>query len=118
MRKLTLWSLVTVLVLLPVLAIAAGGAILLDTSNRLEITDCLASGGDAGTAWSGTLTEGSYLLRVTGEDIFVCLASTCVSGGEKFPSGTVLMIAVPRGGMTLSCRGTGSGDLIVTRAAF
>lgn len=96
--------------LVPALALAAGGPIKLDTAVRLEMTDC-ASGGTAGA----TLAGGNYLLRVTDSDVFLCYASSCASGGEKFPQGTVLVIAVPGGGQAFSCRSSGSaGDVILT----
>lgn len=98
-------------VLLGVSAFAAG--IVVDTAIRFEFTDC-ASGGSS----SQTLTEGTYLVRVTDADTFVCWAGTCASGGEKFPSGTVVMLAFGRGGQAISCRSAGSaGDVIFTRAS-
>jgi hypothetical protein len=99
--------------LLTLLAVSAFGAgILVDTGVRYEFTDCSSSGSS-----SLSPTEGTYLMRVTDSDVFLCWASSCASGGEKFPSGTVLLLAIPRGGQALSCRSSGSaGDVILTKA--
>lgn len=107
MRKL---ALVAVL-LFASLAVAAGLA--LDTSQRFEFTDC-ASGGSA----AQTVTEGQYLMRVTDTDVYMCTAdsgSTCATGGERFPVGTVIVVTFGRGGKSTSCRSSAStGDLILT----
>lgn len=86
----------------------------LDTANRIEFTDCSASG-SSGQTFSFKNGPATFLVRVTDEDSSLCLASTCASGGEKFPKGT--MIAVTFGsGDVVSCRSTGStGDIIITR---
>ena len=99
------------------LAVAALGfsSIPLDTNVRFEFTDC-ASGGSV----AQTVTGGSYLFRVTDADVFVCFAesaSTCATGGEKFPSGTVMLLTVPGVSKSMSCRSSAStGDAIFTRA--
>ena len=92
------------------------------SGRRVEMTDCNAVGGDAGTANYGLLNEGNYLMRVTGEDVFLCFAvdggQICASGGEKFPSNTVACMTAPRGGWTLSCRSSGAtADVVFTKAS-
>lgn len=103
-----------VALLLSLLASAAfAGGIALNTGVRFEFTDC-ASGGSASQA----VTEGTYLMRVTDADTFICYAATCAAGGEKFPAGTVVLITVGRAGQTMSCRsGAGTGDVILTLAS-
>lgn len=100
------------ILLVPTVADAAGSPLNLDTTTRLEMTDC-ASGGTAGA----TLAAGTYLMRVTGEDSFLCYASSCASpNGEKWPVGTIVAIAVGSSGQAFSCRSSGStGDIILTR---
>lgn len=109
MRRLGLVA----LALLPLAAIAGG--IALDTSRRFEFTDC-SSGGSA----AQTVTGGQYLLRVTDADTFLCFAesaATCASGGEKFPSGTVVLLSVPGTSKSVACRSSSStGDAILTAA--
>jgi hypothetical protein len=99
---------------LALLAIGASGAgVPIDTDKRFEFTDC-ASGGSA----AQTVTPGDYLFRVKDADVALCFAvsaSTCVSGGEWFPSGTVMIITIPRDKPSVSCRSTAStGDAIFT----
>lgn len=97
------------LLVLPALALAG---IALDTGVRYEFTDC-AAGGSA----SQTAVAGQYLLRVTDADAWLCYGATCASGGERLPSGTVILFQVPAGGQTFSCRSTASnGDVILTSA--
>ena len=100
-------------VLTSLAAIAAG--INLDPSKRYEFTDCLSGGSSA-----QTVTGGTYLIRVTDKDSFVCFAdsaSTCATLGEKFPSGTVMLITIGAGGQSVSCRSSDStGDVIFTKA--
>lgn len=104
MRKLLLLTLLA--------SVALAGGINIDTATRFEFTDC-ASGGSASQA----ITEGTYLMRVTDADVFLCWAGTCAAAGEKFPSGTVVMLSFGRGNTTLSCRSSAStGDIILTRA--
>lgn len=96
--------------------VAFGGAgVLLDTSTRFEFTDCAAGGSAA-----QTLTVGTYLFRVTDADTTICpvaSGSTCAAGGEKFPLGTVMCIAITSDKKSVSCRSTGStGDAIFTAA--
>ncbi|MFT3708045.1 MAG: hypothetical protein QM817_10350 [Archangium sp.] len=116
MRKvetaLLLWPLLVLLALVPVVAKAG---IPLNAAIRTEFTDC-ASGGSTAQA----LVRGDYLLRITDSDTFLCFAaagSTCVSGGEKFPAGTVMVITVTGDMLSASCRSSGStGDAIFTKA--
>lgn len=103
---------------LPVLALACllGGAALaqinLNTGSRFETTDCAAGGSSIGT----TLANSKYLLRVTGEDTFICWAASCAAGGEKFPTGTIILLQFQTA-QALSCRSTGAtGDVIMTKA--
>lgn len=106
MRKLALAA------ALLVAGLAVAGGIPINTAVRYEFTDC-ASGGSASQA----VPEGTYLMRVTDADVFICYAATCAAGGEKFPSGTVMLLTLPRGGITASCRSTGSNaDIILTSA--
>lgn len=100
--------------LLSLLASAAfAGGIALNTGVRFEFTDC-ASGGSSSQA----VTEGTYLMRVTDADSFLCYAGTCAANGEKFPAGTVMLLTVGRAGQTMSCRSSAStGDIILTLAS-
>lgn len=106
MRKLPL-----LLLPLSLLLMAPGAPI--DTDRRVEFTDCAAGGSAA-----QTITAGDYLFRVTDADTFLCFAnsaSTCTSGGEKFPSGTVMLLTIPGGKTSVSCRSaTATGDAIFT----
>lgn len=108
MRKLGL-----TLVLLPLLALAGG--LPLDTTVRTEFTDC-ASGGSSAQA---LVRDAQYLMRITDADTFVCFAatgSTCATGGEKFPSGTVVLLTITGSQVSASCRSSAStGDAIFTR---
>ena len=111
MRKLMRWPVLLVLFALS----AAAGGIVLNTSRRFEFTDC-AVGGSA----AQTVTGGTYLLRITDADTFLCFAdsgSTCAAGGEKLPNGTVILLTIGNGGQSVSCRSVGSvGDAIFTSA--
>ena len=92
--------------LVSVSALAAG--VSLAPSTRFEFTDCAAGGSAA-----QTVPAGSFLFRATDESVFICFASTCVSGGEKFPAGTVMLLNMPGG--SVSCRSAAStGDAIFT----
>lgn len=101
------------LALLLGLASPAGArGISIDPSKRYEFTDCAAAGSTA-----QTVAEGVYLTRFLTEDIWVCYAGTCGTGGEKFGAGTVMMLSIGRGGQLMSCRSSGStGDLVLTGA--
>lgn len=114
MRKALLLLTVLLAVVAPV-ALAATG-VTLNTGARAELTDC-ASGGSSSTTLLPNVT---YLFRVTDSDTFLCFAATCASGGEKFPVGTVMLLATPNNGgsnVTISCRSSAStGDLIFTLA--
>lgn len=111
MRQFARAALLFLAVALPALA----GGINLLTSTRAEFTDC-ASGGSV----AQTLTAGQYLMRVTDADTFLCFAasgSTCASGGEKFPVGTVVLLTLTTGQVSVSCRSSAStGDVIFTAA--
>lgn len=111
MRK----ALSLVLLLVAGVAVAATG-ITLNTGVRTELTDC-ASGGSGSSTLSPSTT---YLFRVTDSDTFLCFAGTCASGGEKFPVGTVMLLATGANNgasVTISCRSSAStGDLIFTQA--
>ena len=110
MRKLAL-----VCTLLLATAAVAQSAMRLVTGRRYEFTDC-GSGGSAAQTVSGA-GSGKYLMRVTDADVFICIAdsgSTCVSGGEKFPVGTIISIAFGGDSKSVSCRSAGTGDLILT----
>lgn len=91
--------------------VALGGGISLLIATRYEFTDC-ASGGSA----SQTVAGGTYFTRIIGEDVWVCYAATCATGGEVIPAGTVLMLTIAAG-TTVSCRSaTSTGDLVMTAA--
>lgn len=105
------------LVALALISLAAfAGGINLLTGTRFEFTDC-ASGGSAAQTLT---TPRQYLLRVTDADVFLCFAesgSTCATGGEKFPSGTVILLNVTSDKASVSCRSSAStGDVIFTAA--
>lgn len=111
MRVALILVLLAASILMPALAVAGG--IALNTGVRFEFTDC-AVGGSASQA----VTEGTYLMRVTDADTFVCYAATCAAAGEKFPAGTVVLLTVGRAGQTMSCRSSAStGDVILTLAS-
>lgn len=113
MRKLP-WPL-----LLLCAGLAAAGPVQLQTAVRFEFIDC-ASGGSV----AQTITDGTYLLRVTDENAWLCYAGTCTgTSGEKYPVGTVMLIKLcsnkfcDGSGTSSSCRSAGSsGDVILTRA--
>lgn len=88
---------------------AAVAQISLNTGSRLETTDCAVGGSNIGTT-----VAGKYLLRVTDADTFVCWAATCAAGGEKFPTGTVILLRFDSA-QALSCRSAGTGDAILTK---
>jgi hypothetical protein len=96
-------------------AFAGSPGITIDQNVRFEFTDC-ASGGSA--AQTLTLNR-KYLMRITDADTFVCFAasgSTCASGGEKFPLGTVLPLFIGTDYKSVSCRSADStGDVIFTK---
>lgn len=114
MRKAALLT-ILLAVTAPVVALAATG-VALNTGLRTEMTDC-ASGGSASSTLKPNVT---YLFRVTDSDTFLCFAATCAAGGEKFPVGTVMLLATTNNGgsdVTISCRSAAStGDLIFTLA--
>ena len=114
MRKAALLT-ILLAVTAPVVALAATG-VALNTGLRTEMTDC-ASGGSASSTLKPNVT---YLFRVTDSDTFLCFAATCAAGGEKFPVGTVMLLATTNNGgsdITISCRSSAStGDLIFTQA--
>lgn len=114
MRKAALLT-ILLAVTAPVVALAATG-VALNTGLRTEMTDC-ASGGSASSTLKPNVT---YLFRVTDSDTFLCFAATCAAGGEKFPVGTVMLLATTNNGgsdVTISCRSSAStGDLIFTQA--
>lgn len=95
---------------------AHAGGIALQTGNRFEFTDCAAGGSAAQTLTNGM----TYLLRITDTDVTLCFAetgSTCVTLGEKFPAGTVILFTVTGATKSVSCRSTSStGDAIFTAA--
>lgn len=94
------------------LALSVSG-IPLDTGTRVEFTDCSSGGSSA-----QTFSEGTYLFRVTGDDVFLCFAAsaaTCAANGEKFPQGTVMLLTIPRDKRSVACRSsTSTGDAIFT----
>jgi hypothetical protein len=100
----------------PLLLLIAGAApaqVALDQATTKTFTDCSSSGSVA-----QTLTEGTYLMTITTEDVWLCQAasaSTCGSGGTKFGAPFAMLFAVPRGGLSISCRsGSSTGDLQFT----
>lgn len=100
--------------LLALVACAAlAGGINLDQSKTYTFTDCSSGGSSA-----QTIPEGTYLLTVTDESTWLCLAdtaSTCATLGTKYGSPFGMLLTVGRGGKSASCRSTGStGDLQLT----
>lgn len=96
-------------------SVAFAGGIALVPSVRIEFTDC-ASGGSSSQTVTSSLANVTFLARVTDSDVFVCYAATCASGGEKFPSGTLMLLTI-KTGTVLSCRSSASaGDFILTQA--
>ncbi len=94
------------------------GIVLYPNATAYDFTDC-AAGGSA----SQTVTPGTYLFAATTEDVWVCYATTCATGGRKFPAGVVFMLSVvlqpgAPAGQPVSCRSTGAtGDIGLTRAS-
>jgi hypothetical protein len=118
MRKFAKTVAAVLAVGLPVLA---AGSLSLDLTRHHEINNCTAGGGDAGAGTYANATAGEYLLVVTDEATTVCISETdagktCPTGGVRFPSSTVVKLAVPNGGNTFSCRSSGAtGDISITR---
>lgn len=105
-------SFVLGLLLLASVAVA-GGITIFPSGADYDFTDC-ASGGSANQVIPG----GTYLTRFLTEDIWLCYAATCASGGKKFGAGTVLMLTIPVAGATLSCRSASStGDIALSGAS-
>lgn len=96
-------------------ASAAVAAAITITGTPKTFTDCAAGGSVA-----QTLTAGSTLLRTTTETVWLCFAasaSTCASGGEAFPAGTVMLIDLRSDQVSVSCRSAGAtGDAYLTLA--
>lgn len=94
-------------------AAIAGGIPVNGTPKNFD--DC-ASGGSA----AQTLTSRTYLLRVFDETTWLCFAasgSTCASGGDRYPAGTVILVTLAPDQVSVSCRSTGStGDATLTPA--
>lgn len=107
MRKL--WPLLLLLA-----GIAVAGPINLQPGTIVTFTDCSSSGSVA-----QTIAGGSYVVTVTDEDTWLCLAdsaATCASGGTKFPKGTAIHLAIGNGGQSAACRSTAStGDIQFTK---
>lgn len=90
---------------------AQTGTITVYTGTRFEFTDCSSGGSSA-----QSVTRGSYLFRVTTEDVWICFAATCAAGGEKYGAGTTFVQWFDAT-TSVSCRSAGStGDAIFTRA--
>lgn len=102
------------LALLAALAMGATG-VNMDTASKGEILNC-ASGGSSAVTLPST---GVYLFRVMEADTYVCFAasgSTCASGGELFPVGTVMNQAISGDKLSVSCRSLSStGDVALTK---
>lgn len=109
MRKL--WPLALLLA-----GVAIAGPVTMYPGNRKEFTDCSATGSAAQTLTA----DRSYLMRVTGEDTFVCFASsgsTCASGGEKFGAPFAAVVNITSDLKSVSCRSpNATGDVIFTQA--
>lgn len=88
-------------------ALAAGGISALTLAPSLG--DYSFVGCDGGAAQ--TVTAGNYLVRIAAADSTVCSASTCTSGGQTWPQGTIIYLAYPTG--SVSCR---NGSLFLTQA--
>jgi hypothetical protein len=86
----------------------------LQVGARTELTDC-ASGGSSASA----LVKGDYLLRILDADTTLCFAasgSTCASGGDRFPVGTVMVLNVTNDMLSVSCRSSSStGDALFAK---
>lgn len=87
----------------------AGQPISINPNVTLDFTDCSSSGSSA-----QLLHGGDYVLTVTDEDVWLCWAATCGSGGRRWPVGTVINLHFGGGSgndTQLSCRSAGStGD--------
>ena len=104
---------------LAALAVVPIKGITLFPATRFEFTDCSATGSPV-----QTVTEGTYVFRVTDESVFICYVaelsdggSPCGSAGDKFPGGWGMVQSFPIGGKPVSCRSAGAtGDAIFTLA--
>jgi predicted metal-binding membrane protein len=97
------------LVLVASAAVADGVELIVAT--RFDYPNCSASG-----SASQTVTGGTYLMRVTDEDVSICYAATCAADGEKFPAGTVMLITF-NGNQAVTCRSANAtGDVTFTKA--
>lgn len=107
----------TILIALALSASALAG-IRIFPATRFEFTDCEASPGSA----PKTILAGTYVFRVTDEDVYVCIgSSSCVAdggpGGDRWPVGTVVTMTFPEN-VAASCRSAGgTGDAIFTKAS-
>lgn len=92
-------------------AVASIAATKIVPTNRVEFTNCAATGSSSQTITGGL----SYLFRVSDEDVWVCWAATCGTGGERMGQGFA-MVLLFADDTVLSCRSTGgTGDAIFTQ---
>jgi hypothetical protein len=98
-----------VLAFLAATAAAAGDSLAFNTPGY-AFDNCPVGGSTA-----QTVPSGRYLLRIFDSDVWVCWASTCVAGGERFVAGSMVLISVGSQGQAFSCRSAAStGDLVLT----
>jgi hypothetical protein len=99
------------LLLVAVAGTALAAGITITPAVRTAFENCPPDGSSA-----QTVTRGGYLLTVTDADAFVCWGSSCASGGEKFSSGTMLLLNIPAT-QEFSCRSAdATADVSFVRA--
>lgn len=96
---------------LPVLLLGLTGGTTLNPNVTLDFANCSSSGSSA-----QEIKFGEYVMTVTDEDVYLCWAATCASGGRRFPVGTIFKQTF-QANQNLSCRSAYStGDVQFTRA--
>ncbi len=108
------YHLATLAVLLSAVALAASWSE--GAGTVYNFTDC-----DTGGEAAQTISPGTYMMTVTGEDTWVCFsaaASTCASGGTKYPMGFGVIVKITTATSSRSCRSAGgAGDVTFSPGA-
>lgn len=105
------------LVVVGLLSLASAGLALAQVNVAASPSATLSCAVDGGVP--ATLTAGGYQMTVTGADSYLCTGDTdggCGAGlGVLYPSGTVMLRAVPGTSKSYGCRSSGSGVVQFTR---
>lgn len=95
------------------IALAATGLSAITLAPALGDYSFLACAADGGT--SQAVVAGNYVMRVTTADTAVCSTAACSTGGQTWPQGTVIYLALPAA--TMNCRSsTATGNVYLTQA--